>query len=206
MILENFFVLERHFVSKYEFLSVIYLLLTCFCLFLSLFNSLMKKNCIRVHNSTLGFKRMENISHYISSCSQLKDFNRVNLFQSQDLYEKECMNPILQNLCRLKQLSDANPNLADIYSGGIGIPSPRPIGVNTPSPTTSRRKAVTVPARNTISAPTVVASLQDDITTKNEFKYSRKLEELAVSWLLRFFEHYKQHVSKNYAILQKKDI
>ena len=151
---------------------------------------------------------MENISHYIHECGKLSDFNRVNLFQAQDLYEKDDIDPILQNLCRLKQLAEKHANLADIYESTPSVSGYRSTTQDVKmSPAARCKKSQTLPPGViSHSAPTVVASLQDDIKTKNEFKYSRKLEELAVSWLVRFFNHYREYMSQSYSILEDTSI
>ena len=63
----------------------------------------------QIHETSLPFKQMENISQYLTVCERL-GMNKVDLFQTIDLYEGKDMMCVLNSINALKQLAEQNSN------------------------------------------------------------------------------------------------
>jgi len=175
----------------------------------TLLNKMAPGSVGRINNSSLAFKQMENIESFVKACEKL-GLNRVELFDTTDLYEGKDMLKVLLLLNRLKALSGKPEELrllADkVSTHSSKNPSPRQIRQWSPQKTQTSASAPNTPphspswrTRNKQNNPDghgsspsgasaahgqlAVASLQADIDTKEQFKYSTELEAIAQQWI-----------------------
>lgn len=116
------------------------------------------------------------------------------------------MKPILRNINRLKYLSEHNSDLSSLLTTPAATNGLRSTAAPSPSNSPNRtmgQRPQTLPPQKIAQ---VVSSLQDDIKTKKEFKFSRKLEQLALTWLIDFFKHYRSKLTRPYKIIDETDI
>ena len=156
---------------------------------------------------------MENISNYLDRCSQVNGFTSLDLFQTVDLYDSHNIQPVLKNIHRIRLLTQKNNGtLKGIYEGkkggaGGGAVGPTVGIASTQLDFTYKRPVSEIkqnvhPAQQTPS----VASLHDDIKTREEFKFSRELEQFAIDWFRQFLLQNKKYMTYNYPILDDVNI
>lgn len=178
---------------------------TCLC---SLANKL-KPGSVRINQSTLAFKQMENISNYLTWCTHV-GLSKGDLFQTIDLFEVKDMNSVLNNINSLRHLSSKHNNdLTSLpakqrTSAASTPPSSgsSPSSLNSPpsarrwsstappmpsSPLSTSKRSAFLSTADPGTAPSV-STLEDDVKTKEEFKYSRELEQSAKDWIQKVLD------------------
>eukprot|EP00339_Tiarina_fusa_P001689 CAMPEP_0116999016 /NCGR_PEP_ID=MMETSP0472-20121206/1886_1 /TAXON_ID=693140 ORGANISM="Tiarina fusus, Strain LIS" /NCGR_SAMPLE_ID=MMETSP0472 /ASSEMBLY_ACC=CAM_ASM_000603 /LENGTH=550 /DNA_ID=CAMNT_0004698343 /DNA_START=38 /DNA_END=1686 /DNA_ORIENTATION=+ len=155
----------------------------------------------RVNVSKLPFKQMENISNYVNICEKI-GLSESERFQTLDLFEAKDIVCVMNHLRTVKILVEKNKG--DLSGLLKAQPDQKSVG-NVPSPvsqkifqskasTSSLSPQITPKKRWSVGgskgsiAPTTsdspsVSSLHDDISTKEEFKYSPELEDGAKKWI-----------------------
>eukprot|EP01132_Coremiostelium_polycephalum_P007426 gene7426-9128_t len=156
----------------------------------------------RINESQISFKQLENIQNYLKACSQL-GLQDTNLFNSIDLFENKDINLVITNILVLGKFASkvdgyTGPHLAGekknikittVPSPPLFSPNKKNVNINSnhldnndgfdlngdnKNKKTKWRKSVKIPA---------VSSLNNDIQTKEAFKYSPELQKLAQEWI-----------------------
>jgi len=155
-----------------------------------LMNKLVPNAIKRINRTTLPFKQMENISNYAAVCESM-GLSESERFRTVDIYDGKDMNCVMNHFRTMKNLADKHSNdLTSLFKGkAVQVQAPKPVSISRLEPSTSFRSDWKTNKRNSVntmeentSQPSV-SSLEDDISTKEEFKYSPELEQGAKTWI-----------------------
>lgn len=107
-------------------------------------NALRPSSIRKVHDSRLGFKQLENISHFLAACRDVFGLEERSLFESLDLYDRKGTQQVLNCLSALRKAS-VGANTAPTPPVSHAEPEVHPSSADSGSETPSKKKAPTVP-------------------------------------------------------------